>query len=106
MPEKNTRQKFARRIKKRRSGVVNGSRLTFEQLEPRQLLATLTVTSNADAGVGSLRDVITQANTNAGADTIEFDASLLCDCESLLLWDRSCRYSAAECVVVSLGLSV
>ncbi len=37
--------------------------------------ATFTVTNNNDSGAGSLRDAITQANTNAQADTINFDAA-------------------------------
>lgn len=40
---------------------------------PPSLAATLTVTSNADAGIGSLREAIIIANTvSAGADRIEF----------------------------------
>ncbi len=35
--------------------------------------ATFTVTNANDSGAGSLRDAITQANTNAQADTINFD---------------------------------
>jgi hypothetical protein len=35
-------------------------------------LATYTVTSTADSGAGSLRTAITNANSNAGADTINF----------------------------------
>jgi hypothetical protein len=42
-------------------------------LEERRLLATLTVTSTADAGAGSLRDAIVMANGNGVADTIEFN---------------------------------
>lgn len=34
--------------------------------------ATFTVTRNADSGVGSLRQAITDANASAGADTIQF----------------------------------
>ena len=36
------------------------------------VLATFHVTSTSDAGVGSLRDAISKANTAAGADTIDF----------------------------------
>jgi len=38
--------------------------------------ATLVVTNLADSGPGSLRDAITFANTNVGADAIRFDAAL------------------------------
>jgi predicted outer membrane repeat protein len=38
--------------------------------------ATFTVTNLNDAGAGSLRDAIGQANTAAGADTIQFQAGL------------------------------
>ncbi|RUL83670.1 right-handed parallel beta-helix repeat-containing protein [Tautonia sociabilis] len=46
-----------------------------EALEPRQLLATFTVTSPADSGEGSLRDAIEQANRSREKDTIEFAPS-------------------------------
>ena len=39
--------------------------------------ATLTVTSNADSGPGSLREAIETANGNGEADTIEFAADLV-----------------------------
>lgn len=42
---------------------------------PRQEVArgaNFTVTTNADSGAGSLRDAITSANSNPGADTISF----------------------------------
>ncbi len=55
---------------------MNDHRDLFESLEPRKLLATFTVDSLADSGAGSLRDAIEQANNAAGADVIEFDASL------------------------------
>src|SRR5258705_12048273 len=38
--------------------------------------ATVIVTNLADSGPGTLRDAITFANTNTGADTITFDAAL------------------------------
>src|SRR5262245_2397360 len=50
--------------------------LPLEQLEGRLVLATYNVTTLADGGNGSLRDAITQANTNAGADTITFQSGL------------------------------
>jgi hypothetical protein len=43
------------------------------------VLATFHVTNTNDAGAGSLRDAISQANTVAGADTINFTGSLFRD---------------------------
>ena len=37
------------------------------------LANTYTVTTTADAGAGSLRQAITDANANAGLDTIDFN---------------------------------
>lgn len=48
----------------------------FDALEPRQLLATFTVTSIADAGAGTLRQAVFDANATTEADVIEFDSSL------------------------------
>ncbi len=47
----------------------------FERFEPRTLLATFTVTSLADAGAGSLRQAIADANGAAGADVVEFSVA-------------------------------
>ena len=44
----------------------------LETLENRRLMATLTVTSNADAGPGTLRDAINQANATPAADVVNF----------------------------------
>jgi titin len=44
----------------------------LERLEERQLMAAFTVTNTADAGPGSLRDAMTQANLNPGADAVLF----------------------------------
>jgi hypothetical protein len=48
----------------------------FEGLEPRTLLSTFTVTNTGNAGSGSLRQAILDANTAPGADVVEFDSSL------------------------------
>lgn len=48
----------------------------FESLEPRKLLSTFTVTNTGDSGAGSFRQAVLDANNAAGADVIEFDASL------------------------------
>ena len=47
----------------------------MEPLERRRLLATFTVTTIADAGAGSLRQAVLDANASGGADTIEFEAA-------------------------------
>ena len=43
-----------------------------EAVEPRLLFATFPVTTTADAGAGSLRQAILDANASAGADTVSF----------------------------------
>jgi hypothetical protein len=47
-----------------------------ERLEDRHLLATFLVTNLLDAGAGSLRDAVSQANEAVGADTIRFAQAL------------------------------
>lgn len=44
----------------------------MEPVEPRQLLATFTVTTTADTGSGSLREAILQANRSSDHDIIRF----------------------------------
>ncbi len=48
----------------------------LESLEPRQLLSTFTVMNTNDAGAGSLRQAVADANAASGADIVEFDSSL------------------------------
>ncbi|GMV25040.1 MAG: hypothetical protein AMXMBFR58_10710 [Phycisphaerae bacterium] len=60
---------------KARSG-RGADRVSAEQLEPRALLAVFTVINVADAGAGSLRQAILDANAADGADVIEFDAAV------------------------------
>src|SRR5438874_2103771 len=49
------------------------ARPLLRALEDRIAPATFTVTNIGDAGAGSLRDAISQANANPGFDTITFD---------------------------------
>ncbi len=56
--------------------VSHASQDLFDTLEPRQLLSTFTVMNTNDAGAGSLRQAVIDANTVTGADIVEFDASL------------------------------
>ncbi|MFT3785566.1 MAG: right-handed parallel beta-helix repeat-containing protein [Tepidisphaeraceae bacterium] len=44
-----------------------------DTLETRRLMATFAVTNANDAGAGSLRDAITQANATPGADQVSFN---------------------------------
>lgn len=46
----------------------------FDRLEPRTLLATFFVSNLNDAGAGSLRQAILDANAAGGADVIEFNS--------------------------------
>jgi hypothetical protein len=55
-----------------RAGRSRMSHLRFECLETRNLLSTFTVLNLADSGAGSLRSAIAAAETNPGADVIEF----------------------------------
>lgn len=48
-------------------------RLTLERLEGRSLLATFTVTNTNDSGAGSLRQAISDANSQGDGDTIAFN---------------------------------
>lgn len=48
----------------------------FESLESRQLMATFTVSNLADAGAGSLRQAIADADQAAGSDVVAFDPGL------------------------------
>src|SRR5262245_56979149 len=50
--------------------------ISLESLEVRFAPATFTVLNANDSGVGSLRQAIADAATNAGADTITFDPGL------------------------------
>ena len=50
--------------------------LRLEALEDRATPALFTVTTVADGGVGSLRNVIELANATPGADTVVFDPAV------------------------------
>ncbi|MGI9343634.1 MAG: DUF4347 domain-containing protein, partial [Gammaproteobacteria bacterium] len=69
-PETPDRDKRRKKADARRK---SGEQQTgLEELEPRILLSTFTVANTDDAGEGSLRQAILDANTQAGADVIEF----------------------------------
>lgn len=48
------------------------ARKSFEGLESRRLMAVFAVSNALDAGAGSLREAILQANATAGPDSIQF----------------------------------
>ena len=58
-----------------RTGQVRNM-LVPERLEDRRLLSAFVVTNLNDSGPGSLRQAILDANSNPGADSITFDATL------------------------------
>ena len=58
-----------------RRGQRSHRKLRLEQLETRQLLATFQVTTTNDAGAGSLRQAILDANNTDEADTITFSVT-------------------------------
>src|SRR5262245_59726583 len=79
---------FARTTPRALSGAGNGppptrtrkraaaARLGIEPLEDRTVPATFTVWNLANAGAGSLRAAVTAANTNPGADVVDFAGGL------------------------------
>ena len=60
----------------RSAGKSAKTRAVVEALEDRRLMAAIVVVNLADAGAGSLRDAIAQANANPGADVITFDPGI------------------------------
>jgi hypothetical protein len=61
------------------------TRIGLEQLEERDVPATFTVTNNLDAGAGSLRQAILDANALPGADTITFDPGVFSTAQTITL---------------------
>lgn len=82
-------------------------------LEDRRMLAVFTVDSTADAGVGSLRDAIDQANATAGADEIVFATPLFSSPQTISLLsalptitdDLTIQGPGAELLTIDGGLT-
>lgn len=67
---------FRDRSKSRKASQQRGLQLySLERLEDRSLLTTFTVLNLNDSGTGSFRQALLDANSSAGADTIEFSVS-------------------------------
>jgi hypothetical protein len=68
----------AKRPRRRASEAKRGlpTRLGVERLDERVVLSTFSVVNLADSGAGSLREAITAANTNPGADIVTFAPGL------------------------------
>lgn len=64
-----------KRTSRPRRSVLARFRPGFELLESRETPATLMVSTLADAGTGSLRQAILDANSMSGADTIDFSVA-------------------------------
>ncbi|HEX2642246.1 MAG TPA: IPTL-CTERM sorting domain-containing protein [Thermoanaerobaculia bacterium] len=74
-----TRQRRRARQRRQRKAAASGAALTLGvalAASPAAQAATFTVTNLDDAGAGSLRQAIEDANGAAGADTITFDPGL------------------------------
>jgi hypothetical protein len=66
-------------------------RLRYETCESRALLTALTVTSSADAGPGSFRNAIAQANANPAITEINFAPSI-----TTIQLNNAVRYSGGQ----------
>jgi len=84
MSKSRRRKKFSSKKLSSQPHNRRGRSLCVEQLEDRRLLAVFTVSSLSDAGAGSLREAITMANGNGGADTINFSVNGTIDLVSQL----------------------
>src|SRR5687768_3257703 len=62
----------AKRMRRRNRKLRRFFAPRLEPLEDRRLLATFTVTNTLDAGAGSLRQAILDANASQGGGTIQF----------------------------------
>ncbi len=70
------RRALFRQDRFRQRSNANRRKLSCQQLEDRRMLATLMVTNDGDAGIGSLRQAVLDANATPAVDVIEFDPSL------------------------------
>lgn len=63
----------------------SNSRLSVLELERRLTPTTFTVSTMGDAGAGSLRQAIQNANSNAGPDEIQFDPTVFASAQTIAL---------------------
>ena len=83
--------KASRTLRRSRHQILGGAfsgllQPELQLLEQRMVLSTLTVTNTLDDGsTGSLRWAVTQANTSAGDDTINFDSTVFATAQTITL---------------------
>ncbi len=65
--------------------------------------ATLTVTNTNDSGPGSLRDALTQANSNAQADTINFEPAFFSTPRTITLTSGELQITRDDSTSTNLG---
>src|SRR5262249_53519190 len=81
------RKLFARTLSTGRKAAARrpACRPTLEALEDRMVPSTFTVVNVNDSGTGSLRQAILDANSSAGPDVINFDASTFATARTIRL---------------------
>jgi len=101
-----TRNKNNSHRRKSRRSNSNGRLASFQLLEDRRMLATFTVTNTAPSGPGSLPQAVLDANSVAGADTINFDASVFTGGDASLIRLTNGELNITESLTISAPSSL
>lgn len=86
-----------------KSGQGRRARLKLMSLEERATPTTFPVLNANDSGVGSFRQAITDANNNAGADEIVFDATVFATPQTINLTSALPQISNGDLTVIGTG---